>query len=122
MHRLEALKEQFARFRFAVEALSFLYTVPGVDGEDRVYLIRRGRVRAEDIPPVTPRDHRRLDRLVDGVFGAREREGAQVPTHEIDELLLLSSWFRKFPAEMERAVRVGGGATGRSRRIATRTA
>ena len=115
LHRLEALKEQFSRFRFAVEELSFVYTVPGVDGEDRVYLIRRGRVRAEDIPPRTPRDHRRLDRLVEGVFGGREREGAQVPTHEIDELLLLSSWFRKFPEEMERAARVDGRTPKRGR-------
>jgi len=107
VHRLEALRAQFMRFRFAVEQLSFAYTVPGVDGEDRVYLIRRGRVRAEDIPPRTERDQRRLGRLVDGIFGTPEHEGAQVPTHEIDELLLLSSWFRRFPQELGKTVRAG---------------
>jgi excinuclease ABC subunit C len=105
LQRLEALKEQFLRFRFAVETLSFVYTVPGFDGEDRVYLIRRGRVRAEDVPPRTARDHRRLARLVEAVFGPLERDSAQVPTHEIDELLLLSSWFRRFPKELERTQR-----------------
>ena len=105
LQRLEALKQQFLRFRFAVESLSFIYTVPGYDGEDRVYLIRRGRVRAEDIPPVAARDHRRLAHLTDEIYGTKERDTAQVPTHEIDELLLLSSWFRRFPSELERTVR-----------------
>ena len=105
LQRLEALKHQFLRFRFAVESLSFLYTVPGYDGEDRVYLIRRGRVRAEDIPPAAERDRRRLTHLTDAIYGTAERDTAQVPTHEIDELLLLSSWFRRFPAELERTVR-----------------
>ena len=31
-----------------------------------------------------------------------ERDTAAVPTHEIDELLLLSSWFRRFPEELDR--------------------
>jgi excinuclease ABC subunit C len=105
LQRLEALKQQFLRFRFAVETLSFIYTVPGYDGEDRVYLIRRGRVRAEDIPPQAARDHRRLAHLTEAVYGTAERETTQIPTHEIDELLLLSSWFRRFPAELARTVR-----------------
>ena len=32
-----------------------------------------------------------------------ERDTAQVPSHEVDELLLLSSWFRRFPAELGRS-------------------
>ena len=43
--------------------------------------------------------------VVADVFGRTERDTAQVPTHEIDELLLLSSWFRRFPAELDRTVR-----------------
>jgi excinuclease ABC subunit C len=105
LQRLEALKQQFLRFRFAVESLSFIYTVPGFGGEDRVYLIRRGRVRAEDIPPAAARDRRRLAHLTDAIYGTAERDTAQVPTHEIDELLLLSSWFRRFPSELTRTVR-----------------
>ena len=100
--RLEALREQFIRFRFAVETLSFVYEVPGHDGDDRVYLIRRGRVRAERPAPKTPAERADLRALADAVFSGVEYEGAAVPTHEIDELLLLSSWFRRFPAELER--------------------
>jgi excinuclease ABC subunit C len=100
--RLEGLREQFIRFRFAVETLSFLYPVPGHDGDDRVYLIRRGRVRAERPVPRSAADRAELLALADDVFNGVEFEGASVPTHEIDELLLLSSWFRRFPEELER--------------------
>ena len=46
--RLEALREQFGRLRFAVENLSFVYTVKGQEGPDKVYIVKRGIVRAED--------------------------------------------------------------------------
>ena len=103
LHRLELLREQFMRFRFAVETLSFVYTVPGYQGDDRVYLIRRGRVRAESLTPRSEPDRVRLIEMVEDVFSPAERDSAQVPSHEIDELLLLSSWFRRFPAELDRS-------------------
>lgn len=100
--RLEALRGQFGRLRFAVETLSFAYTVPGHGGDDRVYLIRRGRVRAELPLPRTTADAATLMTAIDEVFTPVERDTGQIPTHEIDELLLLSYWFRRFPAELER--------------------
>jgi excinuclease ABC subunit C len=102
LKRLEALRGQFARLRFAVETLSFVYTVPGEDNDDRVYLIRRGRVRGESSVPKDEESARQLLHLISDVFSPVERESAQIPTHEIDELLLLSSWFRRFPDELER--------------------
>jgi excinuclease ABC subunit C len=103
LQRLESLREQFVRFRFAVETLSFVYTVPGHDGDDRIYLIRRGRVRGEYQMPRSERDRIRLLEMVESVFNPVERDTAQVPSHEVDELLLLSSWFRRFPDELERS-------------------
>jgi excinuclease ABC subunit C len=108
LKRIEALRGQFARLRFAVETLSFAYTVRGHDGDDRIYLIRRGRVRAESSMPTTPADAATLAALMGDVFAPVERETSQIPTHEIDELLLLSSWFRRFPAELERTSASGG--------------
>ena len=102
MRRLEALRGQFAHLRFAVENLSFAYTVPGYDGADRVYLIRRGLVRAESAVPKTTDEAASLMHLIDSVFSPAERRTTQIPTHEIDELLLLSSWFRRFPEELHR--------------------
>jgi excinuclease ABC subunit C len=102
LQRLEMLREQFARLRFAVETLSFVYTVPGFDGDNRVYVIRRGLVRAEEPAPRCRQDRSRIRELVDDVFRSTERPSASIPTHEIDELLLLSSWFRRFPKELKR--------------------
>lgn len=98
--RLEELRRQFNRLHFAVEALSFVYNVPGHEGDDRVYLIRRGRVRAEAAAPRTPQDAAELLTLIDSVYTPIERDTTRIPTHEIDELLLLSSWFRRFPEEL----------------------
>lgn len=103
--RLEALREQFARLRFAIESLSFVYRVAGADGDDRVYLIRRGRVRGERPAPRTRTERRALKALETEVFGAADPVGARVPTHEIDELMLLSSWFRTHPEQMKHARR-----------------
>ena len=106
LERLEALRAQFGRLRFAVENLSFVYTVPGHDGEDKVYLIRRGVVRAEVAKPRSSRDRRTMKQLAHDIFSQRETVTTQIPTHEIDELLLLSSWFRRFPQEMKRTRQV----------------
>ena len=103
LQRLEGLREQFIRFRFAIETLSFVYTVPGFNGDDRVYLIRRGRVRGEYAMPRNEHDRMRLLEMVEDVFHSVERVSAQLPAHEIDQLLLLASWFRRFPAELTRS-------------------
>jgi excinuclease ABC subunit C len=100
--RLRSLRAQFMRLRFAVEALSFVYTVPGVEEDDRVYLIRRGRVREEATVPRTPDEAATLLRMIEDVYAPAERESGRIPTHEIDELLLLSSWFRRNPDELRR--------------------
>lgn len=100
---LEHLRAEFIRFRFAVETLSFVYTVPGFEGDDRIYLIRRGRVRGEYEIPRNESDRVRLLEMVEDVFNPVDRDTAQVPAHEIDELLLLSSWFRRFPVELTRS-------------------
>ena len=103
LKRLEDLRQQFIKFRFAIETLSFVYTVPGYNGDDRIYLIRRGRVRAEHELPRSDQERARLLEMVEDVFNPSERESAQLPSHEIDELLLLSSWFRRFPKELARS-------------------
>ena len=102
--RLESLREQFGRLRFAVESLSFVYTVPGFGNDDRAYVIRRGRVRSELPAPQTPAERHALARRAAELFSPPEHSKATVPAHEVDELMLLSSWFRKFPSELERTV------------------
>ena len=103
LRRLEDLRMQFIKFRFAIETLSFVYTVPGYNGDDRIYLIRRGRVRDERAIPRSDEERSRLAEMVEDVFNPSERDSAQLPSHEVDELLLLSSWFRRFPKELDRS-------------------
>jgi excinuclease ABC subunit C len=106
LQRLEALREQFGRLRFAVETLSFTYHVPGVDGDDRVYLIRRGVVRQEIPAPRTPDDETSLEALARRTLAsAPATPSAALPLHEVDELLVVTSWFRAHPAELERTQR-----------------
>ena len=106
LNRLEVLREQFGRLRFAVEKLSFVYTVPGHEGDDRVYVVKRGVVRAELEKPRSSWQRTKMRRIVGDIFGHGEKPSTVIPTHEIDELLLLSSWFRRFPDEMERTKQV----------------
>jgi excinuclease ABC subunit C len=100
LHRLERLRDQFVHMRFALESLSFVYPVPGFGGDDRVYLIRRGTVRAERPAPRSTPERFELQRLIDEVFQPGEPPKGPVRLHEIDEILLLSSWFRRFPDEL----------------------
>ena len=116
VRRLEMLQAQFDRLRFAVETLSFAYVVPGDPGripqrkrgaaasaeaDPRVYLVRRGRVRAEHAVPHDATSAAALAEDARRIYAPRERGGA-VPTHEVDELLLLSSWFRHREGELGR--------------------
>jgi excinuclease UvrABC nuclease subunit len=103
LRRLQELREQFSRLRFAVETLSFTYHVPGVDGEDRVYVVRRGVVRAEVPAPRTPHEEQALGELVRRTLGPRGRgTPAALPVHEIDELMVVASWFRTHEGELAR--------------------
>jgi excinuclease ABC subunit C len=102
--RLEMLRAEFGRLREALDRLSFLYPVAGEEGDDRVYLIRRGTVR-ECVPaPRTSRERKRLASRVFDHFGRPEPDSALVAKHQVDEILLLSRWFRSHPDELERAV------------------
>jgi len=102
--RLENLRDEFAHLREALDTLTFLYHVAGVDGDDRVYLVRRGTVRATIPTPRSAAERRRLERLCEEHFGRPEHDGALVQRHQVDEILLLSRWFRARPEEMAHTV------------------
>jgi excinuclease ABC subunit C len=107
LRRLEMLREEFARLREALDNLSFLYHVPGHGGDDRVYLVRRGTIRAVVPSPRGAAERRRLARLADEHFGRPEHNGTLVPRHQVDEILLVARWFRANPGELERTVPPG---------------
>jgi excinuclease ABC subunit C len=100
VQRLENLRAQFERLRFAVEDLSFVYTVRGPVGEDRAYVIRHGVVRDERPAPRTAKQRKELRDLAAAMFGGPRAHPGIVPTHEIDELMVVAGWFRQNPAEL----------------------
>lgn len=90
--RLTALQEldaQLARVREALTRPSFVYAVPGRDADDRLYLVRHGRVVGEA---------RCSDPASVNALQALESKAVQPPTgamvDQLDELLLVESWFR----------------------------
>jgi excinuclease ABC subunit C len=100
LHALEQLRSQFERLRFAVETLTFVYPVTGHGKETRLYLIKRGTVRADIKAPESRREQLEFAEWSRRIFEVRDRQTRAIPTHEIDELLLLSSWFQRNPAEL----------------------
>lgn len=103
--RLERFQARMVAFRGTVASLSFVYRVPGYRGDDRLYLVRRGRV-VEDVPHPKDRTSRaEAVRTVSEVFRGRaegpEGPGDLRPT-EAAEILLVERWFRRRPKELER--------------------
>lgn len=97
--RLERLSDQLGKLRVQLEDLSFVYPVEGHDGDDRVYLIRRGTVRLELAR--TTADDGALREAVSRVFAPDEP--SRVTAHDVEEILLVSAWFRARPRELARA-------------------
>ncbi|MBX9854176.1 MAG: UvrB/UvrC motif-containing protein [Gemmatimonadaceae bacterium] len=87
---LQELEAQLSRVREALARPSFVYAVPGHDGDDRLYLVRHGVVVAE----ARCQEPGTVNAMQD-----LERQATQaVPTgalvDRLDELLLVESWFR----------------------------
>jgi len=104
--RLAALQEldaQLTRVREALARPSFVYAVPGRDGDDRLYLVRHGRVVA---------DARCADPGAVAAMQSLELGGEQIPSgamvDHLDELLMLEQWFRTHEKSALRADTVVG--------------
>jgi excinuclease UvrABC nuclease subunit len=103
---LEWLADRLSRFHAGADRLSFVYRARGYDGTERVYLVRRGTVRAELAAPGTAAERRELARLARQVYAGPDARGSDIPTHDMDEFYLVASWFRRRPEELERVERV----------------
>jgi excinuclease ABC subunit C len=99
---LEWLAGRLARFHAGADRLSFVYRALGADGSERLYLVRRGTVRAELAPPTTDEEAAALAALERRVYAGPDAHGADIPTHDLDEFYLVASWFRRHPAELAR--------------------
>jgi excinuclease ABC subunit C len=100
--RLRDFQERLAAFRGRVESLTFLYRVTGFAGNDRLYLIRRGRIRREFAYPTSKRARARIAKAVEHVYRRTERGPAALKPREASEILLVARWFELRPKELER--------------------
>jgi hypothetical protein len=100
---LEWLFGALARLRAAVEGLSFVYAVKDRSGgaDDRVYLVRHGVVRAEAPWPRTPIERAAFAASVERHAADLEPAPAARSAGEMDQLLLVMSWFRRHPDEYD---------------------
>jgi excinuclease ABC subunit C len=76
--------------------------VPGRDGADRVYVIRRGSVRLDRPAPRTAEERAALLQDAAHIFRRRETGPASVHAGQVAEILLIARWFRLKPEEFER--------------------
>lgn len=94
---LEWLLAATSRARTAVDLLSFVYRDPGTYGDDRVYLIRQGVVRAAFPDPSTPIESEAFRAVVAAELEKPDPAPGPLPLESVDEILLLMSWFRVHP-------------------------
>ena len=104
LDRLRLFQEELAAFRGQVQDLSFIYRVPGFAGDDRIYLIRRGRIRKELPHPKSTRARARTARAVEAVYGEAEAGLPGLAPQDAAEILLVARWFRQNPAERRRTM------------------
>jgi excinuclease ABC subunit C len=107
LQRLQMLRTEFLDLRATIQQLSFLYAVPGVDGDHRVYAIRSGYVRAVYPAPETAAQRRGLLEVARDHYRQPEPPGEIPSRQRIDEMLLVAHWFRTRPEELERVHRPG---------------
>ncbi len=100
--RLSLIRDELVALRGSIEGLSFAYHVPGYDGDDRLYLVRRGAIRAELPYPRSHAEREFAAARVRAIFGTTEPRLSSVRPHEIAQILLVARWFRLRPEELER--------------------
>jgi excinuclease ABC subunit C len=99
---LEWLLAATSRARSAIELLTFVYRDPGEFGDDRVYLLRQGRVLHSFPYPATPIEHEAFRGVVREEAERAAPEPGPLPLDAIDEILLMMWWFRQHPESLRR--------------------
>jgi len=99
---LEWLLGATTRARAGIEFLTFVYRDPGSHGDDRAYLIRNGTVRATFPWPATPIEREAFQAVVRDELARPATVAGPVPAGNLDEMLLIMSWFRRHPEALRR--------------------
>jgi len=104
LERLRAFRDELVAFRGRVQDLTFVYRVPGFEGDDRIYLIRRGRIRREMSLPKGKKARAAAARAIETVYGETDPGPAGLEAQDAAEILLVARWFRLKPEERRRTI------------------
>ncbi|MGK7310801.1 MAG: nuclease [Candidatus Longimicrobiales bacterium M2_2A_002] len=99
---LESVRASLLLMERSLSRLDAVYRVPGHEGDDRVYILRRGVVRAELPVPRDRAERRALRGRIDRLFGAPPPPAPRIGADGIAEMLLVERWFRRNPEERAR--------------------
>jgi excinuclease ABC subunit C len=102
MEALRSLRASLLRIEGALQRLSGLYVVPGHEGDDRLYVLQRGLVRAELPRPRDRRERRAVGTRADALLRRPAPAAARVGADGVAEMLLVERWFRRKPDELRR--------------------
>lgn len=104
LDRLRHFRDELVAFRGRVEDLTFVYRVPGFRGNDRIYLIRKGRI-VRDLPHPKGRKARgKAAEVVEEVFSGVDPGPRGMAPEDAAEILLVAQWFRLHPKERKRTL------------------
>ena len=102
MEALRSLRASLLRMERALDDLSAVYALPGHDGDDRLYVLQRGLVRAALTPPRDRSERRAVQARIDRILGAPPPSAPRIGVDGIAEMLLVERWFRRNPSEKGR--------------------
>lgn len=107
IQRLEELRDELISLRGTIDSLTFTYRVPGGDGTDRVYIIRKGLVLSDAAAPRDRDEEIALRRRAERILSETARGLDAVGPTEATEILMVARWFRRRPEELDRTWRPG---------------
>jgi excinuclease ABC subunit C len=99
------LHRHLDRLRQARRQFSFVYPVGGAGGRDLWYLIQSGRTVAVVAAPHDGASTRSAAEAVRKVFRSSREPNELLSAGEMDGLLLIISWFRRYPEERNRTLK-----------------
>ena len=104
--RLEEARYELIAARSSVESLTFMYHVKGWAGDDRIYVIRRGSIRAEWPVPEDRNEREALFERGKHLLTKREHVTTTITPEQVNEVLLVARWFRLKPDQLNACERV----------------
>ena len=102
LERPQSFRDELVAFRGRVQDLSFIYRVSGFRGDDRGYIIRRGRIRKTLPHPKSSKARARVADQIESTFAELDMGPAGLRPEEAAEILLIAQWFRLRPRERKR--------------------